>query len=870
MLKKSLIFGSIAVLAALLLITGCSNPTSSSGSSTEEPETPISPPSNNPGGGDPSKDDYLNTTSVSAADLADKFAKYSTVTLGGSVERVEGEVPAGKTLIISGTNTAVRPSSSFAVKGSIEIKDTALLNASYSADAGYLTGSGKIYGLGTVSLPFLKPSVTLPAADGIDSTATTTQVSAKRAVGSIVETTGTPGDPVGPGGIDGLFIALGNEVSVSNITELTTEWDATGRTLTLAGNNTIASNAFTLASGSLVINGTLNVDTQNVDGDITNNGFITSATVTPATQKFLLTQVEGTGTVVLSADTSTVIDTGKVTLKQNVIIAENGVLAASASALQAFDGDKKITIEEGGTLDLGVATNLSGVTITNNTTSTGGIETATTTAAALNTILKMKGLIASSGSITGNDNIEVPAGAFLTHTSGDFVGGSGTLIINGEAEFTTGTFEDQTVRVTIGSTGNAIFTVATFEDLTELVINGTVDFADTATFASLTELNVGETGDATFASVFDALDIPITINGIADFTAATFEVLEDDLTINGTATLGAAAVPLGDVVVGGNGILNIDEGLTIATGSVLNNSGTITLADTKILTLAAPSAIGLAKITGTGEIIAGLTTLTGAWEPTLGTDDADGNVTITASDTTGATIEADGTYAKGLKAGANATITQAAGGSSALTIAASTDIDLSSGGILVLLAPASTPATIAATGTITAGKTEITGNWSTLGTADTDTVRIAGSANGATITKTGADVVKLVGETGGAITQDAGESSALVITGTTVDIATTGTITLTEDAGGAGGLISFTDANSLILVGEPDGVIGGLTTITIDSVAVISGGAFTVDDFQKDSSNNVAQIGGTHSGTIKAGTVAAVVIETGKAIVGST
>jgi filamentous hemagglutinin len=696
--KKSLFFVSISVLLALLLITGCSNPTGSSGASTPETDVPTDNNSDKGSGSDNSGDTggTLSGPNVSAADLAAEFAKFSTVTLGSNVATVDGLVPAGKTLVIIGAGTAVTPNQSLEVNGSgsIEIRKIGQLNASQTGTAGYLKGTGSITGDGTIALPYVSGGA-LP--DGGIDYKNTSVVKTAKAVGSIISS-GTTGTAIASTDIAGLYTALGDKLTLGTVSgAITPAAIPAGKELTLSGANTITT-AFDLSGGgtltvngtltttggieikakavapsNIIINGTLDLTNDagaSVAGLVTNNGTIKSKAATAAIQTTLLTGVDGSGTVVLADQTSPAAITSGV-LTQNVEIGTGGKLTPPLAA-KPFTGGKTITITDTGVLDLGIvadpdfALNTSDVKIVNNGTTTGGITTATLSAAALNKILAVKGPIFSTGAVTGDDNILVPLGTNLTHSTGAFLGSAtATLTINGEAEFTTGTFEDQEGAVTVGPNGKATFTLATFAAL--------------------------ETG------------LTIGPNANVIFTAATFTALTQELTINGTVTLGGVAVPKGNVNVAGRlniGAVGAGKSLTIETGKALNITGTgadngVFLTSTGAVILKTTNVVDdtHAKITGLGKLSVNGTEIiggSGGWSSKPSTTTAEtitiastavaGVNTITGSAATGSSI---------LVGGTDASITQPAIVNNNLTLS-KVKIDLSENGSLVLIGSATT------------------------------------------------------------------------------------------------------------------------------------------------------------------------------------
>jgi hypothetical protein len=786
MLKKSLIFGSIAVLAALLLITGCSNPTSSSGSSgNEDPETPISPPSSNPGtGGNTGKADTLYGP-VAADQLAEKFASYTEVYLDSTVTFVEGVVPSGKKLTVLG-NTAITAGSTLAVAGSVEIKPNMVLEASYTTTAGHLTGSGRIYG-GTVSLPYIDVAHggVLPE-NGI--AYDNTKVESAKVIGAVIDSA-SAGTKLAGSQIGTLFDDLNvTELTLANIIGLVNTDVPQNKKLTLTGTNTIAVALDLSAYGNLVINGTLatpvggsgivitgannitisETGTLNlanagdtVVGVITNEGIIISSSVT--NQKLLM-ELDGGGMVKLFGVTNPVL-AEVVKLRQNVSIEDGGNLKPANTATpfaSVGDTKKTITITENGTLTLAATvTTLSGVNIVNSATTGDGITTATGSTGVLNTILALGGKISSSAAITGTDPVTVPAGVKYTQAAA-FVGNAAstaTLTIAEDAEATfAGTFADQEAAVTIN--GKATFTAGTFAAL-------------------VTGLTIGPNADVTFG-------------------AATFEALTQELIFRGTVNLGAAAAiaPLHNVTVSSGSNLTITGAgsLSINPGKTLTNNGTIDLGTSSgKLKLGTSDIADVAQIIGgptsptstAGTIIAGPTVISGTWVATAdGTTDQ--FVTIT-SGPTGAAIGVV-TNATGLKAGTNGRIVQnvVASGTSALTVTTGI-IDLGTAGSLELKAAAdATAGSIDASGgSIIAGPTTITKVWTATGTAGAVTITPTSGATGATIA-TGTTAALVAGTAGAIVQATKTGGSILTITGNGLKLpASIGTVTLTSASAAA-------------------------------------------------------------------------------------
>jgi hypothetical protein len=723
--KKSLFFVSISVLLALLLITGCSNPTGSSDDSTPENTETTNPDGNTGNTETPASVYTLTDETVTPTILAEAFKQSLPVSLGSGVKSVQGVIPSSGRLIVNGSPVV---SASLEVNGVLEIVSGSSLDASYTSTAGYLIkgSSGKIIGDGAIFLPYLNTGVSLP--DGGVDYASFPDDKPTKTVGSVIETTNTPAAAAID--ITALETLMGNaaitKLTVGNITGLTAAAIPANKELTLTGDNKVSA-ALNLASGGgkLIINGTLEITgssavtiaansvegggilinsggildvsnhaSSNVTGLVTNNGIIKSKG-DEAIQAALLTGVgstTGSGKVVLTGTGANAIGSGA--LKQHVEIGTGGTLIAPTTG--PFTGGKTITITGTGLLDLGGPTtlDLTGVTIENYAEPTGGITTATTTAAVLTSLMNNIG-----GNIEATEEVaitEVPVGAALTYDGGDFAGGTTAITINGTANFATGTFEDQKV-VIVGPKGNATFGAATFDALTTLTVNGTATIGD-----------------------------------------------------------GAAAEPAESLTVSGSGTLNIgSDGLTIAAGEALTYTGTtIDLGADGKLILATATTSSVAGIGGTGTIKAGGITIKGTWTATAGTSTA-GTVTLEA-DTDGLSITADGTNATGLAGGANGIITT--GVENTLTIDATTTIDLNTtGGSLVIKGAATDGGKIS----LTAGTSVIKGGGSGVETGTGATLSKINDLVASDSVTTGADL-KITGTKNGseAFNTLKGDSSA--------------------------------------------------------------------------------------------------------------
>jgi hypothetical protein len=549
---KKFFYGMIALVSVSVFLIGC--------------------PTDAGGPGEAGKNIGYVDSAVDAAALATLFQTADIVTLGPKAATVDGVVPAGKKLVVSG-KTGI--SSMLTVDGTVEVyKGAELAGLGYIASRSANSVSVK----GMVALPYLTKGFTVPETipTGYKILSYNDSKLTNKAIGSV------DGKPVDETALAELF-KTESALAVHNITVVAGMIPAATNTLTLLGtDNKVTSNfapvgklvvskgavlkdttAVTLTGATdataitIDAGGTLDL-TNNIGskiaGKVVNNGTIKSATTTAAIQNTLVTLATGSGTVELSGVGDDVLDSAAgVTLTQNVVIAGNGSKVMAPLHATPFAGNKTITVKSDGTLDFGVAilpAAISGVTIVNE----GIITTATVSVPALNAIAALGGKISSTGAVVGDQSLTVPEGTSLEHKTSAFVGGTGKITIDGTATFTAGIFGAQTGAVTVN--GTATFAEATFVGLTGK--------ADDMVFT------VGPNGNATLsAATFAATTLgKIVINGTATLGAAV--ITKGDIIVNGMAILTGAAVPTGDVVVGGTLIIGGSGSLRIANGKSLD------------------------------------------------------------------------------------------------------------------------------------------------------------------------------------------------------------------------------------------------------------------------------------------------------------
>jgi hypothetical protein len=315
---------------------------------------------------------------------------------------------------------------------------------------------------------------------------------------------------------------------------------ATSGEFALTGNATTAN--ITIADGATLALG----EKGSIAGKIENNGVITSAATAAATQKTLVSTPSGSGTVEISGAGDGALAEAALPLTQNVVIANNGKLIAPNVATP-FSGGKTITVASGGTLDLGATTTtLSGATIVNK----GTVSTATTSAAALNTILDLKGNITSTASVTVSTAITVPADTKLAIPSG------ATLAISQNTTFTVAGGATLSVAGTLNVAANANVEVASGGTF-EISANGSGDLNGTITVKSggITKdlkqaggslWGANSTGKYVFESgaiayITSDTDPPVIgtadNNAVVRLTSGTFSNSKTEYTLDGEATV---------------------------------------------------------------------------------------------------------------------------------------------------------------------------------------------------------------------------------------------------------------------------------------------------------------------------------------------
>jgi hypothetical protein len=549
----------LAVALGSFLITSCDSPTNG-----------------DPGAAGAPGSTYL-TGAVSARDLEDAFNNNAVVRLQSAVSTVEGVVPAGRTLRVI-SNPAILNTSSLEVNGTLEIIEGASLDASYvTGVAGYLKGTGSIIGAGGITLPYLGPNGAVPEG-GIHYDSA--NIIAVKSAGSYRNTSSTViGSALDNAGVSAIFLLSDgpDELTARNITALTYTAVPAEKELTLTGTgNTITTGLDISSGGTLVIakDAVLatgaNTVTVAAEANITNNGTISTA-VTGAAPLITLLKLPGDGKI--SSGGSVTLDAA-VALTQDFVITAGTITTDDAEA--PFSGQKTITIESGATLALDADNTSIGSKVVNG----GTITTATTSAAALNSILTAGGAITSSAVVNlGSAGVTVPKGTALT-ASGNVTAGAGPLVIEGAASFTgSGATLAALTSLTVAEDATLTAAYADFAALENLNLGKDVKLTvPAATFVALESLTLGEGVELTAASaVFTAITSSSSITGAGKLTVGAIASAKALLIINSAlheATLGSTTI---------TGALNIPQGTIRTLSGAAAPSSTIAVNGTLIV-----------------------------------------------------------------------------------------------------------------------------------------------------------------------------------------------------------------------------------------------------------------------------------------------
>jgi hypothetical protein len=367
--------------------------------------------------------------------------------------------------------------------------------------------------------------------------------------------------------------------------------------------------------------------------------------------------------------------------------------------------------------------------------------------------------------------------------------------------------------------------------LTSLTVLGELN-ASAATLASVVDLTVAGgllAAQASYTSLTDLIvsnDFEVgVLSGIKTLTVDDGEFIAVSVAGDAEAGLTLKVEEKGEATI--DAITGLKEGVIagILTAEHFENLGTPT---TPTLTATA------------GALVNGI--IFTAPEPTVITELAAGGVT------TGDFVVPEG---KSLPIPAATTLTIASG--STLTYNGSVTIDAAGAGVLKLATAGTAGAKIVGIGTITAGQTAITGAREAVGLADTGSLTITGSANGATIAAVETKPSGLkASAAGAALTQNSAGSNALTIAAnTTIDLAGSSTAKLGEiilkgDATPANnGKLTLAATTSKVLIAASGGSdLDGVTSITINGTNITPGSITTATIQTMAAGDFLIQIGG--------------------------
>lgn len=240
------------------------------------------------------------------------------------------------------------------------------------------------------------------------------------------------------------------------------------------------------------------------------------------------------------------------------------------------------------------------------------------------------------------------------------------------------------------------------------VSKATLDFSDVTDDFTLTAppaLNVGAiignaTDDVIIATATEELQVG-SISGFAadkgihgdglvsfattDANKITLGSANDEFVVSkldgNTFTLASGGFFLSDTLtIDGGATLTIQDMVFIPRTQTLTNDGTINLKDGAILLFSVQELNDGAKLTGSGELKAGFTTIKGTWEAVITASATDETLVAILGGTTSSILVQDNTVSLTAKA-AGSTITQAGSAGSKLTIGGTADDDSYSGTI---------------------------------------------------------------------------------------------------------------------------------------------------------------------------------------------
>nr|WP_249135551.1 hypothetical protein [Bradyrhizobium diazoefficiens] len=665
--------------------------------------------------------------------------------------------------------------------------------------------------------------------------------------------------------VNGAGNALHNE-SVANISTGTIEVLANGALIIDQGSVvTNTGNVTVDATGKLTVNGATisgaGTVTDNGEIDLTGNAVLSGGTLkNNATFK-----VNGagnalhnesvanaaTGTIEVLANGALIIDQGSVvTNTGNVTVDASGKLTVNGATISGAGA-----VTDGGEIDLTGNAVLSGGTLKNNATikvsGTGNaLDNESVTNAATGTIevLANGALIVDQGSVvTNTGNVTVDATGKLT-VNGATISGAGTVTDNGEIDLTGnailsgGTLKNNAT-VKVSGAGNALHNEAVTNIPTgtiEVLANGALIIDQGSVVTNTGNVTVDATGKLTVNGATISGAGTVTDNGEIDLTGnavlsggtlknnATVKVSGTGNALDNQAVTNAAT---GTIEVLANGALIVDQ------GSVVTNTGNVTVDATGKLTVNGATISGAGTVTDNGEIdltgnavLSGGTLKNNASVKVSGTGNALDNEAVTNAATGTIEVLANGTLI----------IDQ----SSVVTNTGNLTVDAT--GKLTLDDATITGGTINGSGTIdVTGASKIDGG-ATLSTSivivNAQLTLDGMTVSGSTITdKSGIVLANTVQLKDGATIQGASAASPGAITNNgTLEIA--GAATLLNDVVTNAGTVKVDDGQTLTLSGTEisggtinnySGALGGAIDVTgdskIDGNATLNQGAVTVE-----------------------------------------
>jgi hypothetical protein len=607
MKKRSLLLGFVAAAIAAFIFSGCESATGSNGS----------PGRDGPGLALPGEE-------ITPELLEAWFKATSTVILPAYTAgetTISGEVPADKTLVITGGKFVLKPvegadgtfPAALTVKGTLELQEGSALNAGYyvtsvEGGVGWLKlDGGSLTGTGTVELPYIAPAV-------LEAPAETSTVPVglvhydnvygvnKLPVSYVAADASEPVGELGHGGLVEIFKALAPEngdpekainkfttpiktvlVDVTEDGEDATDYSRAvpaGKTLTLTGGGSTIDGT---VAGELVVTGTLDV----TGISLPYSGKLhvdVGGTLTVGSLDLTGEAETGAGALVVDGTlvASGVVTGGTVKAPEEPTPPPTPPEEESVNRLKSeypSVDSPNILIGEGGVLDLGVGGSIA-ETITND----GMINSASTTASVVTKLLTLPtggGKVVLSGTgvglgsaalaltqnieITGTVNIPTGVATPFAYPEGGSkktitIDTNGKLALGAAASITADSFDPD--KVTITNNG-AITTTST----------------TTATLNTVLEAVSGITGSGNIA-----LDLQsFTVN--AEFTVPTGLSVTGAITVAAGGTLVAPALAkpfVSDTVINiqNGGILSLAAENVSFDGVTISNGGTIATPET--------------------------------------------------------------------------------------------------------------------------------------------------------------------------------------------------------------------------------------------------------------------------------------------------